>query len=196
MRVAFVVLAVLLAITAYAKKPKRPQPGEFDYATRLGVANIAADGNVCTALKNPKLRAGDPVSIVLPENGTVEQFHIVAKSTKRCLPEASTEPDDISYELALQKSERTELNMPAIGVAVAKYSGPFIRSGDFIGFNSLRLEGEPDFFHSCTSQEGIHVFVWTGLPEKGKLQWHRYFYLGYDVEPTCTEQDFSGIDKK
>jgi hypothetical protein len=34
------------------------------------------------------------------------------------------------------------------------------------------------------------------VPFKGKRQWHRYFYLGYDVEPNCTEDEGKGMADK
>jgi len=40
---------------------------------------------------------------------------------------------------------------------------------------------------TCTSREGLHISAWAGKPMKGRRLWHLYWYLGYDVEPSCTE---------
>ena len=46
---------------------------------------------------------------------------------------------------------------------------------------------------SCTGTEGLLFRVWS----RSRLQeleiWRRYFYLGYNVEPTCAERDFEEI---
>ena len=39
------------------------------------------------------------------------------------------------------------------------------------------------------SIKGIHLTVWSGGYPEGRRQWHRYFYLGYDVEPNCTARE-------
>jgi len=40
---------------------------------------------------------------------------------------------------------------------------------------------------SCTSHEGLHLTVWSGTPLESRRLWHEYYYLGYDVEPSCGE---------
>jgi len=31
--------------------------------------------------------------------------------------------------------------------------------------------------------------VWAGAPLKSRRLWHEYYYLGYDVEPSCEARD-------
>jgi hypothetical protein len=50
---------------------------------------------------------------------------------------------------------------------------------------------EPLRFRTCTSIEGLHLTVWLGKPLLGKRLWHEYVYLGFDVEPTCTKDDYA-----
>jgi hypothetical protein len=45
---------------------------------------------------------------------------------------------------------------------------------------------------SCASQGGLQITLWRGAPLSGRPAWHRYFYLGYDLEPNCVEADFGG----
>ena len=194
MRVAILAFTILVTAGAFARRTKKSKPGEFDYAWRVGIADIRADASVCVALTDPKLNPGDSVSVIEPKTGTLEQMQLARKLEKSCLSPANTAPSDVSYQLTPAKVGSGELQA-GVAVAIAGYTGPFTRQDGFIGFNNLRLEGPPDFVSSCTSQEGIHLFVWTGLPGKGKLQWHRYFYLGYDVEPSCTDAEVSAIGK-
>jgi hypothetical protein len=43
---------------------------------------------------------------------------------------------------------------------------------------------------SCASSEGLHLTVWSGTPLRSERLWHRYWYLGYDVEPDCQPADY------
>jgi hypothetical protein len=43
---------------------------------------------------------------------------------------------------------------------------------------------------TCTSSEGLHLTLWSGQPLKGRRLWHAYYYLGYDVEPSCRPEDY------
>ena len=54
-------------------------------------------------------------------------------------------------------------------------------------------DGTPESYRECTSAEGVHLTVWTGEPLRGTRIWHHYYYLGYDVEPTCTEADIEAL---
>ncbi len=62
------------------------------------------------------------------------------------------------------------------------------KSGKVIG--DLNKDGVPESFRDCTSMEGVHLTIWSGEPLKGTKLRHAYFYLGYDVEPSCLEKDF------
>jgi hypothetical protein len=48
---------------------------------------------------------------------------------------------------------------------------------------------------SCTSREGVHLTVWAGTPLKSQRLWHQYYYLGYDVEPSCDDRDGREINR-
>jgi hypothetical protein len=43
---------------------------------------------------------------------------------------------------------------------------------------------------ACTSGEGVHLSIWAGAPLTSTRLWRRYYYLGYDVVPSCDELDF------
>ena len=31
--------------------------------------------------------------------------------------------------------------------------------------------------------------MWEGVPLKSRRLWHEYYYLGFDVEPSCDDGD-------
>ncbi|NUS38952.1 MAG: hypothetical protein HOQ02_08010 [Lysobacter sp.] len=45
----------------------------------------------------------------------------------------------------------------------------------------------------CTSMEGVHLTAWSGRPLHGRRLWHAYVYLGYDVDPTCSESETQDV---
>ncbi|HKW68597.1 MAG TPA: hypothetical protein VJP04_14990, partial [Terriglobales bacterium] len=137
------VLVLLLAGTAVAAKKKKPRENNgFIYDVRLGVAEIEQQGEVCLTMKNGKLKPGDAVAVISTE-GAVEQAQVSAKLDKSCSRGRDTEPDDAFYTLQLYKNR---LPPSSLGLGIADYSGPFENTGEFVGFNTLRLAGNADFF--------------------------------------------------
>ena len=76
--------------------------------------------------------------------------------------------------------------MPSIGIL--NYAGEFRKDGDWLSAD-LDGDGQPEYFRSCMSAEGIHFTIWTGKPLTGKLRWHQYYFLGYDVSANCTAEE-------
>jgi len=78
--------------------------------------------------------------------------------------------------------------VPFLGIAV---SGPVETATRIDGITSIDLDGDghPEFLRSCTSNEGVHLTIWSGAALSSARRWHRYHYLGYDVVPTCTESE-------
>jgi hypothetical protein len=56
-------------------------------------------------------------------------------------------------------------------------------NGEFV----VRTEGAPTplRFRECASSEGLHLSAWRG----NRRTWHEYWYLGFDVEPNCSEEE-------
>ena len=191
-KVHLVTLLVLLLVgTGLAKKKKPRENNGFIYDQRLGVAEVELQGQVCFTIPNPKLKPGDPVAVIAADGG-VEPAQVTAKLEKSCSRQPNSQPGDAFYTLQLAKNR---LDPGTLGLGIADYSGPFQNQGEFVAFNTVRLEGKPDFFSSCSSSEGVHLLVWNGPPHQGTLEWHRYHYLGYDVESTCSSADTSALEK-
>lgn len=182
---------LLLAAMGLTKKKKPRENNGFVYDLRLGVAEVEQHGEVCFTIKNAKLKPGDLVSVISTEGG-LEQAQVTAKLDKSCSRDPNTAPDDDFYTLQLAKNR---LPASTLGLGIADYSGPFENEGGVVGFNTVRLEGKADYFSSCSGTEGVNLLVWNGLPRQGTLEWHRYYYLGYDVETTCTGADTAAMEK-
>ena len=91
------------------------------------------------------------------------------------------------YELV---AEHDSAGLPALAIAVAGLA-TFERAGEslVIHLGNPRMDLR---VRSCASSEGLHLTLWSGTPLKSRRVWHQYYYLGYDVEPTCTAADVEG----
>lgn len=80
---------------------------------------------------------------------------------------------------------------PEIGVVYFGVVAPAARFDVADDRIEADLDGDdtPERFRICTSMEGLHLTVWSGVPLASPRRWHRYRYLGYDLEPTCTDRE-------
>jgi hypothetical protein len=42
---------------------------------------------------------------------------------------------------------------------------------------------------SCTSAEGLHLTAWRGQPLRSARVFHTHHYVGYDMQPSCTDSE-------
>ena len=97
------------------------------------------------------------------------------------------EKADVVGPYFMVKTEK-KIASPFIGVAV------FSKNTLSVVNNEVVLNAAPSkekiYFRNCTSNEGLHFSSWQGQPLKGEQLWRVYYYLGYDVEPSCQENEF------
>ena len=75
-----------------------------------------------------------------------------------------------------------------MGIAVVNVQSS-VRAVRGLASADLNGDGRREYFRMCTSGEGLHLTVWGGRPLRGAREWHRYYYLGYDVVPNCTSRE-------
>ena len=163
----------------------------FSFDSHVGIVD-ANNGRLCLNIENPHLSNGTVLSFVLPHKPQrVASAVIEEKVAASCLPNPDINSNASFYWLKLiGKYKTVNLNEPlpvAIGIVAPKKS-IFVRRG--IASGDLNGDGTTEFFRSCTSSEGNHLTIWSGEPLQGKRRWHSYYYLGYDVVPTCTKRDY------
>jgi len=157
-------------------------PNTFDYLSQIGIVEFLPDASACLTIPNPSLKVGEAVRIiVLDKLQVLEAAEVEKKLAKSCSrnPEVSTA--DTFYALRLK---RNGSDPKPVSIAVAGFTREFNFKNGF-AYADLTATGSAHSFHSCTSAEGLHLTVWDGASSR---KWHRYYYLGYDVEPTCTEK--------
>lgn len=159
----------------------------FSFASRVGVVDANGERRLCLNISDPRLAVGTEVSVVLPyKPQRMVRAVVEEKAARSCSSNPDVAPDASFYRLKLiergQSVDLREPLPPAIGIvrpAVPVVVKKGVASGDIDG------DGRAEFFHICTSMEGNHLTVWSGRPLRGKKRWHAYYYLGYDVVPTC-----------
>jgi hypothetical protein len=157
----------------------------FHFDSSLGVASENG-GTICLAIANRNLAAGQPVSlVVLTPQQSMVQAKVLRAIPNGCQNPAPAAAGQAAYELRVIKGTLPSL---APAIAVVNPIQPLRVSGDVM-VGDLSGDHQLDYFRQCTSTEGVHLTVWAGKPLTGKRLWHQYFYLGYDVEPNCTDQD-------
>ena len=155
------------------------QPSTDSYAQRVGIV-IEDEKGVCLMIANSDLRIGHRVEIAIPTQPRSRAEAVVVRRNPRCATKGNDSPPQVSYDLRLTKGSLPE-NEPVIGLtgaAVRLTATP----GGLLAY--LQPNQSPVSFHSCVSQEGVHLTLWQGKPLTGIRAWHGYYYLNYDVETT------------
>jgi hypothetical protein len=157
----------------------------WSFTRNVGVVSLL-DGKGCLAIRNPsaleksRLRV---VSILSPRPVRVGK---IGSRSGACA--ASTQDPEMRFWQVRLVPGTTPADFPAIGIL--GFNGQLHKDGSDVSAD-LDGDGRLEYLRACTSAEGIHFTIWTGVPLKGKLRWHQYYYLGYDVTPSCTPSELS-----
>ena len=154
--------------------------------TPIGVAAASPDGQICIAMAAPTLTVGTTLTLLRPNAPQTVLVASVVRPVSSCERlERAMIPGP--YYLA----HRVESTTSDSGVLWVALPGALTTRRIASGAVTVQLSvAYPDAqVRSCTSREGLHLTVWAGIPLTSERLWHRYFYLGYDVEPSCEDRD-------
>lgn len=155
----------------------------FDFATQVGWTH----GN-CLAIKNTALDANQSVTLVTlsdPQSLVFAKINGITHSPSDCYAlladRAGINLDQgrVFYKLNLPEADTDFI---AIGVLD---TADRIRQVDNTIQADLDGDGKGDVFTSCDSSEGINFSIWKEHANQGEPVWTDYYYLGYDITPTC-----------
>ena len=159
------------------------------FARVVGVLSNARDFPNCLTIANDTLAAGTrllTVSTRLPQ--TLDSAVVVARRNRPC-SELGDERghamiDNASY-YHIQLADTMAEDAPTV-VLATRNAVLFVQ--DSIVLGDLDGDSDPERFEECTSNEGVHYFVFTG----GVQRWHAYYYVPYDLERNCRDGLFTG----
>ena len=191
--------ACLLVVTG----AKAPGAGS-DLAARIGVVYQGEGGVPYLEIHSRSLAAGTPLNVVLFENQEPRTLvHAgVAGAPETDLPITPSHvfgrtDVPVRYELRIAGGDPLAAGdvgnpLAAGDVGIGVIGEPSLcRIDDGRVRCDLEDDGTPGYFRFCTSNEGIHLTVWSGAPPEGVRRWHAYYFLAYDVEPSCSVREIS-----
>jgi len=148
---------------------------------------VVKSGTACLSIQNRSLAPDSVIRLVNAAPPQKASDTRVIAIDESCSSTGTADGDLRHYEIRAENAGLIP-SMPAI--AISGFSGSFSKDGD-LATADLDADGQPEYFRFCTSSEGLHFTVWSGKPLEGRLRWHQYYYLGYDVEPTCMPNELS-----
>ena len=183
---AAVILGYAGTIGAAAPDHRR---GSSDFSRNLGVATVSPNREACLTIKNRDLKPGQSFTLVwIATNGAMQSPEIRSATIRKSLPARcdpiNSLPGDSAYSFDTGTLDTTKIYIAVVTKPIElRTVGAQVRG---------KIGASPEIaFRSCSSLEGVHFSAWSGGALKGKRVWHSYYYLGYDVEPTCTDADFN-----
>jgi hypothetical protein len=159
----------------------------IDFTRDIGIA-VATAQQVCLAIKNGNLKPGQTIKLAwIPNRNSAQTPEIRSTTVGKGLPQpcdpANSAQGQAAYSLKDGTLDTDKIYVAVVGRAIDLR----LVAGQVRGKIGA---GQEIVFRSCSSHEGIHFSAWTAGVPKEKRVWRAYYYLGYDVEPTCTDAEF------
>jgi hypothetical protein len=167
----------------------------FVFVDRMGLARWR-DNQGCLAVFNATVERGTKVALVdlqPPETPSVTEATVVERVSQACdagLADANSNGVVPSFYHVATPAGTEPPALPVI--AILDPAGPLVvREGQVEA--DLDGDGARESFLFCLSAENVHFMAWTGAPPHGEPRWHGRYYLGFDVTPSCTDQEIAGM---
>ena len=167
--------------------PSQQQPiAIVNFSRRVGITQAARDTTLCLTIANGDLQSGAELLLVSAERPQrLTHARVGSRRAKAC-----TEFGDEwgSVNIPNASFYGVEVVDAVIGsdvtIAIVGPVGPFSILGDALT-SDLDGDGRPELFDQCASHEGLHLSITTPGVAVGGQRWHQYFYVPYDLEPSC-----------
>jgi len=187
LRILPAILALSHAATLGAAVPNSAQ-GLIDFDHDIGLVGASHEQQFCLSIKNGKLKSGQMLTLVwIPISDVKETAEIRSANVRKLLTGScdavNSVGGDAAYDLDALNLDTGKIYIAIVGSHADLRILHGVVEGKLDSRNSVS-------FRACSGMEGLHFSVWTGGALKEKPVWHRYYYLGYDVEPTCKDTDF------
>ena len=141
---------------------------------------------MCAALPATDAHAGERVAIIDPALPQRARWATLELPTGDACSRWQQRSDVPGQVFALQVESASGDDDIPLGIVVFGARALAFAHGNAIVHTD---DGAAVHFRTCTSSEGVHLSAWPSSRIKGRPLWHAYVYLGYDVEPTCSEAE-------
>jgi hypothetical protein len=149
-----------------------------DQPVRFGIMETWPSRLACLTVKGPQLKLGQRLHFLAFDPPGWVRGEVVSKRLSPCREHAL---EGTAYDVQLEQYEDEKYKL---GIALVAAEGtPVIEKGDPL-FISRGADSTMSF-QQCTGGEGVNFFAWR----ENKRLWHEYYYLGYDVKPTCSDEE-------
>ena len=201
------ILTAILIVSFAALNYGKGETNRFDFNSRLGVVDADSQGGgLCLTIPNANLPEGSRIQIVSPRAAATKRRKpsgirsvawegadpavataiVQRKLAGSCSRDAAINDSNYYfYSLALVTGG---IGLEGIGIGLVGISDS-VRVARGLASVDANGDGRREYFRMCTSNEGLHLTVWSGIPLTGVRRWHVYYYLGYDTPPTCTSRE-------
>jgi hypothetical protein len=180
------VLAAACMLSLFAFACGEAEAKAFNFQSQIGVVDVSSSNQMCLTIPNATLAEGKRVQIVSPYKPQALAVAIIhRKESVSCSENPDTSVNHAFYSLRVVSGR---LEPGDVGIAVIDAKVDFKVTNGLANVD-LNGDGRKEYFRACTSQEGLHLTIWSGRSLTGLRRWHWYYYLGYDVEPSCTSRE-------
>jgi hypothetical protein len=188
-------LFVSVGACAGSSPPAEGLQQTFVYEKRIGLARWHANRG-CLAVFDSSITPRTRVMLVhQPDSGalaSVTEATVVKRVSPACDAGLSG-PNNKGITASFYQIATADSTTPTeIMFAILAPSRPVVvRNGR--AEVDLDEDDVAESFRVCNSAENVHFMIWTGLPAQGQPRWQGLYYVGYDMTPSCTEQDVAGM---
>lgn len=141
----------------------------------------------CLAIKNKTLTIGEEIQLILLEEkqklATAKIQSKIDQNESCVILLEDRKEVNLENDWSFYKINNSELEL-AIAITVSN-----LPTEQLDDFTTIDLDGDGSFerFSICNTSEGINFTAWSDEPWKSQELWSDYYYLGYDMEPSCPE---------
>jgi hypothetical protein len=156
----------------------------FKYKTSVGWLQ-----GPCLAIENDSIKPGSRLVLVLFKEKPVLGEAIVESKTNENCPALNQDRASINRKKGRTFYSLTSSGIEANTIAIALLTDRKLSTLKSVSPASAQLDingdGQTEEVNNCVTSEGIKFFIWPGNAYTGTPLWEDYYYLGYDLKPTC-----------
>jgi hypothetical protein len=162
----------------------------------MGLARWHEDRG-CLAVFNSSVTPGAKVALVdqpaSAEPPSVKEASVVERLSQAC-DEGLSYANNKGVAPSFYRVATADGATPSTEIvfAILDPPGPLVVRDGHVEAD-LDGDGAKESFRVCNSTETVHFMIWTGSPAQGRPRWHGTYHVGYDMVPSCTDQDEAGM---